>query len=32
MDAEVGVVAIAVEQEKQTVTLTHDTGKGELCV
>ena len=31
-NAKVGVVAATVEQEKQTVTLTHDTGKGELRV
>lgn len=32
VDAEVGVVAVAVEQEKQAITLTHDTRKGELRV
>lgn len=34
VDAEVGLVAVAVavEQEKQAITLTHDTRKGELRV
>ena len=31
-DVEVGVVVVAMEQVKQTVTLIHDTKKGELCV